>query len=528
MNGRGFLGTNASLVSDLSLVMGVLVALTLTVGVVMAVRKKYQIHRWIQSTAVVLNVVQVLLVMVGSFTRSAAPGIPARLGENYYTIALAHGLLGLTTLLLGVFIAIRANELLPPFLGFLRFHNFKLFMRTAYCLYMLSTALGVGVYVIWYGPRPEEPIVAPEQTTMANEIVVPMKGFAFNPETLVVPVGSTIIWVNQDGAPHTATADDGHRFQSDLLATGQSFRLTVGELGEMRYFCELHGSAGGVGMSGTVRVVAAGDVAVAAAAPAAPALAYPTAEPVQVVDQRRLPDAAFQGIHQLLVEGPATPARQGFAVGLKNEAREMERHARLLIQSQTQGDLPGIRRHAEHIYNLVAGARDAAFGDLDKDGHAQNAGDGFGLLTNGDQAGYIRATRDAANLAGSAADATPSIKVHAAHVRTTTDNMQAWALEAREVALELTRARELVAVDRPASRLINLAKWLAVGNDVDGDGEISPVVGEGGALVAYEHAQFMAGSVIPRRNDEGSPRQLLQCQPKDPSQARDDSCTTPR
>ncbi|HYW88323.1 MAG TPA: hypothetical protein VFB50_11165, partial [Chloroflexota bacterium] len=118
---------------------------------------------------------------------------------------------------------------------------------------------------------------------------------------------------------------------------------------------------------------------------------------------------------------------------------------------------------------------------------------GFSLLPNGDQPGYIRAMLEAATAAGSAADATPSIKVHASHVRTCLENMQAWATEARGLALELSRARDLKSVDRPASRLLNLAKWLAVGDDANADGEVSPVPGEGGALVAYEHAQFMAG-----------------------------------
>jgi uncharacterized membrane protein YozB (DUF420 family) len=173
MNARGFLGTNASLLSDLSLVMGVLVALTLTIGVVMAVRKKFVIHRWIQSTAVALNVLQVAVIMIGSFARSAAPGIPARLDENYYAVALGHGLLGTATLLFGVFVALRANELVP---SFLRFHNYKRFMRTAYALYMTTTALGVGVYVSWYTGKPAEVALQPEPHAAAesSSVLVPL------------------------------------------------------------------------------------------------------------------------------------------------------------------------------------------------------------------------------------------------------------------------------------------------------------------------------------------------------------------
>src|SRR5262245_4641369 len=121
---RGFLGTNASAVSDMSLVLGVLVALTLTIGVLMARRRRFTAHRWIQSTAFASILLQFRIVMLGSFARSAAPGIPHKVAEPYYAVAIAHGLLGLTTLFLGVFIAIRASELLPSFLHFLRFHNF--------------------------------------------------------------------------------------------------------------------------------------------------------------------------------------------------------------------------------------------------------------------------------------------------------------------------------------------------------------------------------------------------------------------
>jgi plastocyanin len=488
VSGRGFLGTNASLLSDLSLALGLLVALTLTFGVIMARRRKIQVHRWVQSTAVTLNVLQVGLIMLGSFARSAAPGLPDRVGEPYYWMALAHGLLGLVTLLLGVFIAIRANELLPRFLHFLRFHNFKLFMRSAYGLYMASTLLGVGVYLTWYGPRRPAEVAQTQLATAVDEVVVPMMGFEFAPRDLVVTVGSTVVWINQDAAPHTATADDGGAFASDLLTAGQTFRFTPTEAGEFAYFCELHGSAGGIGMAGTLTVVAA-DQAPARVA-AAPVI-VPTAAPTARLTG--LPAQAGPAINRLILDGPGVPIRQGFAAGLKHETQELARHARLLIAAEATGDLAGTRRHAEHALNLIVGARDPDFGDHDRDGSAQNAGDGFGLLVNGAQLGYIQATLESASAAERASDASDAIKIHAVHVRVSTDNVQLWASQARGLALELTRVEELSLVGHPASRLLTLAKWMELGNDLNGDGELSPVPGESGALVAYEHARFMAG-----------------------------------
>jgi plastocyanin len=483
MNGRGFLGTNAPVLSDLSLLFGIGVAVLLTIGVVMARKKKFESHRRIQSTAVCLNLLQVALIMIGSFVRSAAPGVPSRLDEPYYAVATLHGIAGALTVIFGTFVALRANELVP---GALRFHNYKLFMRSAYGAYMAVTVLGVGVYFTWYtAAQPQATQVAP---TQGNKVVVPMAGFNFNPGVTVVSVGSTVTWVNQDNAPHTATADDESIFKSDLLRNGQQFSFTFVAPGEFKYYCELHGSTGGEGMSGTIKVVTAEQLPVAADA-AAPVI-QPTPAPTTFVpDTGALPRQSLVAIQRLLVDGPGLPARQGYAVGLHDQADELLRHARLLSASQAGGDSPGVRRHAEHIYNLIAGSRDPRFGDLDGDGHSQNAGDGFGLLPNGDQPGYINATADAAHAAETADDATPDIRLHAQHVQICANNLMQWATEARTLALGLSQSPDPAAADR----LLKLASAISVGQDVNGDGQIAPVAGEGGGLVAYVHAQYMAG-----------------------------------
>jgi uncharacterized membrane protein YozB (DUF420 family) len=54
---------------------------------------------------------------------------------------------GAIGLVLGLFVVLRGNELVPKSL---RFANYKLFMRASYALYMLATLVGVIVYVIVY------------------------------------------------------------------------------------------------------------------------------------------------------------------------------------------------------------------------------------------------------------------------------------------------------------------------------------------------------------------------------------------
>lgn len=141
----GFLGTGAPFISDLSLILMILTAAMFTIGWRLAVRRRYAAHRWVQTCAVFLNTAVVLIVMVASFVIFILPGIPAKLGEGSYGITTVHALVGLVSLILGVYVVLVGNNLLPRRL---RFTNYKLVMWTSYALYMLATTLGVVVYIV--------------------------------------------------------------------------------------------------------------------------------------------------------------------------------------------------------------------------------------------------------------------------------------------------------------------------------------------------------------------------------------------
>src|SRR5665648_1304313 len=109
-------------------------AVLFTIGWRLAVRKQYDAHRWVQTVAVCLNASLVLAWMVRYFVLYIVPEIPARLGEASYAIPTVHAVVGASGLVLGVFVALRGNELVPKGL---RFTNYKLFMR---CLLYTSDA----------------------------------------------------------------------------------------------------------------------------------------------------------------------------------------------------------------------------------------------------------------------------------------------------------------------------------------------------------------------------------------------------
>jgi uncharacterized membrane protein YozB (DUF420 family) len=143
INGPGFLGTHAPFISDLTLILILITAILFTIGWQLARHKHFEAHRWVQTSSATLNAVVVLVVMIRSFVLHILPGIPAKLLQGDYAVTTIHALVGATGLLLGIFVVLRGNGLVPQAL---RFKKYKPFMRTAYALYMTATLLGVIVY----------------------------------------------------------------------------------------------------------------------------------------------------------------------------------------------------------------------------------------------------------------------------------------------------------------------------------------------------------------------------------------------
>ena len=150
----GFLGTSANFAADMTLVVSLAVAGLFTIGLALARGRHYGLHRWIQTTAAALNALLVGWMMLLPFRDFVLPGLPSRLGERFYAFTALHGMIGLSALIFGVFVALRGNELVP---SAWKFRNYKGFMRASYALYMLATLLGVLVYFTWFVGNPNPP-----------------------------------------------------------------------------------------------------------------------------------------------------------------------------------------------------------------------------------------------------------------------------------------------------------------------------------------------------------------------------------
>ncbi|MCP4631704.1 MAG: T9SS type A sorting domain-containing protein [candidate division Zixibacteria bacterium] len=73
----------------------------------------------------------------------------------------------------------------------------------------------------------------------AEEFMVDIVDFSFNPRTVTVAEGDNVIWTNQDQVGHTSTEDDG-MWDSGLLSHGQTYSRQFMTAGTYNYHCTLH------------------------------------------------------------------------------------------------------------------------------------------------------------------------------------------------------------------------------------------------------------------------------------------------
>ena len=81
----------------------------------------------------------------------------------------------------------------------------------------------------------------------SSEIAVAISDFKFDPQTVSVPVGGTVVWTNNDGQQHTATS--AGNFDAGAIEPQASIPVTFDAPGTFTYICSFHPF-----MTGTVTV----------------------------------------------------------------------------------------------------------------------------------------------------------------------------------------------------------------------------------------------------------------------------------
>ena len=92
----------------------------------------------------------------------------------------------------------------------------------------LAALLG-GIVSVGAAPSPARPAT----------YTVTIDGTRFQPDVLTVKIGDSVVWLNKDPFPHTATSKEGG-FDSKAIAAGGSWKYKAAKRGDFTYVCTFH------------------------------------------------------------------------------------------------------------------------------------------------------------------------------------------------------------------------------------------------------------------------------------------------
>jgi serine/threonine protein kinase len=220
-----------------------------------------------------------------------------------------------------------------------------------------------------------------------------------------------------------------------------------------------------------------------------------------IVSSATLPQSGFSHVRHLLYSFDATPNQVGFVHGLNANTEMLQQIAELMLGSFQAGDEALVRSQAEGMVNTIVGEQSPEYKDWDNNGTLNNPADGFGLLLNGDNEGYIQGTFTHANLAASAPDSTENMQIHGEHVKIAATNIAKWTPTLRDQLILILGTPFGPEMEGMIRNALALANQIQNGFDINGNENIEPIPDEGGAQTAYDHAYYMADILIPALPD---------------------------
>lgn len=107
---------------------------------------------------------------------------------------------------------------------------------TALCLSLVGPGQAAPVGVDLAAQQGE---VAPAAQQAAKSVEI--MGYAYQPATLTINAGDTVVWTNHDTAPHNVVVTNGpEKFTSPTLQQGQTYSYTFTKAGTYSYYCSIH------------------------------------------------------------------------------------------------------------------------------------------------------------------------------------------------------------------------------------------------------------------------------------------------
>jgi Serine/threonine protein kinase len=210
----------------------------------------------------------------------------------------------------------------------------------------------------------------------------------------------------------------------------------------------------------------------------------------------RLPEGGLTHVRHLLYSFGGTPNQIGFIRGLDADTNLLTKLAAQLLASFQSGDDGDVLLQAENMVNIIVGSQSEDHKDWNGDGEIDDPGDGYGLLLNGSNLGYIQGSYTHADLAITSPDATENMLTHGEHVKISANNVSDWTAGLRAQLIDILQNPTGSDREGAIRQAVATANQIRTGVDLNGNESIDPIPGEGGALTAYEHAYYMADMLI--------------------------------
>jgi len=212
----------------------------------------------------------------------------------------------------------------------------------------------------------------------------------------------------------------------------------------------------------------------------------------QVAFSFTLPAGGLEHVRHLLVSFPGTPNGTALIQGLFTDSELIYQIASEMQSAYQKGDRASTLRNAESIMNILVGRNSQSHKDWNGDGQITDPGDGYGLILNGNNLGYIWAVYSHADYAVISPDTTQNMIVHGGEVKICAQNLAQWTPQLRDLIEAILASAPNTDLTQPIQESVILAGQMLNGIDQDNNKKIELIPDECGASSAYENAYYMA------------------------------------
>ncbi|HEX5838116.1 MAG TPA: serine/threonine-protein kinase [Anaerolineales bacterium] len=197
-------------------------------------------------------------------------------------------------------------------------------------------------------------------------------------------------------------------------------------------------------------------------------------------------------LRYLLASFPNAPGQHALVQGLYDNVQTIDELAKEMQNASESGSGARVRLNAEAILNIITGDQSPNYKDWNGDGQVDDPSDGYGLLLNGRNLGYLQAVYMEAEAVVNSTGASRQMITYGEGLKISVQNLALWTGQLQELLTAILSAAPESDISQKVIEAAGLTERMLNGIDLDEDGIIEPVNGEAGAQVGFEQAYRMA------------------------------------